>query len=123
MKQGLEVWSKQVSRPWPSGNRQVLPEALRLWIGTLAKSSDFLEQCVKHLGTLHGVKTLLELARPHLHTEENTWDANPTLLGVRNDIIDLNTGRLLPQTREPSSLSVPAVITTPGLFVQPGRHS
>lgn len=87
-------------RPWANTREEDHPKAVIEWTRAVSYAAKLLDKATKSLGTLRGLKTLLELAQSHLNVDDAIWDADPRLLGVRNGVVNLQTGQLLPADPE-----------------------
>jgi putative DNA primase/helicase len=73
---------------------------IKNWLRSFEHAAEKFTQAFGSLSKLRGISTTLALAQPYMAVSDDIWDKDPELLGVRNGVVDLRTGLLLPPRPE-----------------------
>ena len=71
------------------------PDEVKAWSAPIWVAVKIANDAAAKIENLRGMEAAFTIAQSHLALADDVWDRNPTLLGVRNGVVDLRTGELL----------------------------
>jgi putative DNA primase/helicase len=93
--ESMDEWANRVARLWPHRHVDDLPEPVRNWVNPIKSAAKDLKKVFDALRSTRGINNTITLAESYISIGADVWDRDPLILGVRNGIVDLKTGKLL----------------------------
>jgi putative DNA primase/helicase len=71
------------------------PDEVKTWANPIYVAIKIANDAAAKIENLRGMEAAFTIAQSYLALADDVWDRNPTLLGVRDGVVDLRTGELL----------------------------
>jgi len=92
----LTTLLKNVEGPYLSAKQTERPKEILSWCLPIKSAIEVLGNASRGVRNLRGIDATLAIAQSSLRVPDDVWDADPYLLGVKNGVVDLRSGELLP---------------------------